>query len=229
MIILDATCWLFNRIICTLCCPSCWWLLQLFSHRKHFGIPWAYSVFPGANHTAASTEMRHAVSAPRSQLWLDNCGAATRSRASPNATQLALGGVVWLAAGAATSCAETFLRKGLEIYRKRPPHITITGIRLINGTTKIARIRIAPVVCAVQFWQLCALAHPSCLSPCGRSSSSRGGGWMWQETGHWAAASFSLPNSPMSPDRMMIIGLLLNVFSHGEQLISHFQQLESVL
>lgn len=78
----------------------------------------------------------------------------------------------------------------------RSLEINITGIRQINGTTKIARTWIAPAVCRVQFCQLCVLAHPICLSPCGRSSS-RGGGWMWQETGHWAAASLvRVPQSP---------------------------------
>lgn len=63
-------------------------------------------------------------------------------------------------------------------------------IRIIDGTTGIARTWI---VCTVQFRQLCVLIHPICLSPCGRSSSGsssgRGEGWMWQETGCWAAAS----------------------------------------
>lgn len=50
------------------------------------------------------------------------------------------------------------------------------------------REKIALVLCAAQFRQLCVLDHPTRLGPRGRSSS-RGGGWMWQETGHWAAAS----------------------------------------
>lgn len=64
------------------------------------------------------------------------------------------------------------------------------------GQQKTAGTWIAPVVRTIQFKQLCALDHPICLGTHGRSSS-RGGGWMWQETGYWAAASrVRVPQSP---------------------------------
>lgn len=55
-------------------------------YRKHSNIPWVYSVFTGANHTAPPTEMRHAVSVLNSG-WTT---VELQPHVSANATQIAL-------------------------------------------------------------------------------------------------------------------------------------------
>lgn len=178
----------------------------------------SFSLFTSQSHCASNRDAPYSLSAlistPAGQLW--SCDVSTHTHTHKRNCDTTHTWRVecpsdrsWLV----ISCRKN-KKNFLEIYRMRSLDINVSSIRQINGTTEIARTWIAPVVCTIQFEQLCTLDHPICLSPHGRSSSR--GGWMWQETGHWAAASSQVPNSPMSRDRMMIIGLLLNVFSHGK-------------
>lgn len=90
---------------------------QLFPPENNLPYHSHIQSFQGANHIAPLTEMRHTVSAPWSQLWLNNCGAATQPRVGPNATQLALWGL--LSDRLLLSSAQTFWTDDFGIYRMR--------------------------------------------------------------------------------------------------------------
>lgn len=90
---------------------------QLFPPENNLTSHSHIQSFQGANHIAPLTEMRHTVSAPWSQLWLNNCGAATQLRVGPNATQLALGGL--LSDRLLISSAQTFWTDDFGIYPMR--------------------------------------------------------------------------------------------------------------
>lgn len=179
---------------------------------------WARSVCAGANH---SVPLPGSCATQSQQSDLNSGRATAQRRASANATQLPLGDY-----GSWLMIDETFI-----FFISDFCHISLQEYIIyqgkIHGKTTIARIWDAPVL----FDQLCVVEPSVCLSPCGRSSSSRrgkrrrldvggGGSLSCSEPG----VSFPVPNSPMSPDRMMIIGLLLHVFSHGKQRYFHSDQ-----
>lgn len=138
---------------------------------------------------------------------------AMQPRAGPNATQLALGGC------SLTDCwsaASNFLDKcfgnvpnasAIDQYIEDPKNRwdkrNRENLNCVHGSV-LSTLR----------------ANPSELPQSVRAQQQRrrldvtGDGLLsCSEPG----ASFPVPNSPMSPARMMIIGLLLHVFSHGER------------
>lgn len=130
----------------SLCCPSCWCLnlsatTQLFSHRKHFTLPWAFSAYSGANHSAPLTEMRHAVSV----LWSNSSWTTVELRTRAHTHTQAqlrhnsrLERVVWQEL-TGDQLHENFLdiRFGnLNAERVRSTSTSQLGSDKLNGTTK---------------------------------------------------------------------------------------------
>lgn len=192
-----------------------------FGHNR--SLHWANHIAPLTRVAPCSLSL---LSTLAGQLW------SCQGSRSANATQLALGRLrygVWLMGALSRSAAEKLSSLSLSsfvdkwFWNWRPTEINITGIRKINGTTKIARTWIAPVQFLPTLYRL--LDHPINLSQSvraqrqGRLDVAGDGSLSCSEPG----ASFLIPNYPMSPGRMIIVGLLLNVFSHGKHHLSDFE------